>query len=118
MKFLDDSASFLLEKLKNHVMLTKNLIFDQKSRTYPKNPENSRKFLGTYVETYVEDLCGGPPPLGFPPLLQSMDSDLTKIDSKGSCCLQGATYLTKRQDVPGAYSGGPEQWTIGGPIKG
>ena len=25
MKFLDDSASFLLEKLKNHVILTKNL---------------------------------------------------------------------------------------------
>ena len=32
----------------------KTRIFNQKSRKYPKNPENSRKFLGTYVETYVQ----------------------------------------------------------------
>ena len=45
MKFLNDSASFLLEKLKNHVILTKNPNIwpkipkiPQKSRKIPKNP--------------------------------------------------------------------------------
>ena len=41
MKFLDDSASFLLEKLKNHVILTQNLNIQPKIQ---KIPEKSRKF--------------------------------------------------------------------------
>ena len=51
-KFHNDSASFLLEKLKNQVILTKNpniwLKIQKKSR-------NSQKFLGI-----PRDLCGGP----------------------------------------------------------
>ena len=43
MKFLDDSASFLLEKLKIHVILTKTLILDKNSRQYLKNPEKYKK---------------------------------------------------------------------------
>ena len=55
MKFLDDSASFLLEKLKNHVILT--LIFDQKSRKYPKNLKKYPKIHG-FLGFLGGDLCG------------------------------------------------------------
>ena len=61
MKFLNDSASFLLEKLKNHVILTKTLIFDQKFRKYPKNFKKYSKihgFLGFLGGDLCGDLCG------------------------------------------------------------
>ena len=41
MKFLNDSASFLLEKLKNHVIWTKSFNIELK---IPKIPEKIRKF--------------------------------------------------------------------------
>ena len=40
-KFLDDSAWLLLEKLKKHVILTKNKIFDEKSKQYLNNLKNT-----------------------------------------------------------------------------
>ena len=43
MQFLDDSASLWLEKLKNHVVLTKNLIFDLKSNKYHKKIKKIQK---------------------------------------------------------------------------
>ena len=49
-KWHNDSASFLLEKLKNQVILTKNPNIWPK---IPKIPEKSRKFLGI-----PRDLCG------------------------------------------------------------
>ena len=57
MKFLDDSASFLQEKLKNHVILTKNLNILAKIQKIPKKIRKIPKFLGflgTPVETPVE----------------------------------------------------------------
>ena len=54
MKFLNDSASFLLEKLKNHVILIKNHNILPQIPKIPEKTKNSRKFLGTYVETSVE----------------------------------------------------------------
>ena len=39
MKFINDSASFLLEKLKNHVILTKNRNISQKIQKIPKKSE-------------------------------------------------------------------------------
>ena len=39
MKFIDDSASFLLEKLKNHVILPKNLNIE------PKIPKENGKLI-------------------------------------------------------------------------
>ena len=38
-KILNDSASFLLEKLKNHVISTKNLNIWSKSRKHSQNPQ-------------------------------------------------------------------------------
>ena len=55
MKFLNDSASFLLEKLKKHIIYKKTLIFHQKSRKFPKNQGKYQKILGI-----PRDLCGGP----------------------------------------------------------
>ena len=43
MKFLNDSASFLPEKLKNTLFLPKTLIFDPKSRKCSQNPETYPK---------------------------------------------------------------------------
>ena len=41
MKFINDSAWFLLEKLKNHIISPKSLIFNQKSRKYQTNLKNN-----------------------------------------------------------------------------
>ena len=68
MKFLNDSASFLLEKLKNHVILTKNLNIcpkipkiTQKSRKIPKNPWISMDFhCGATVEPLAQGGCISP----------------------------------------------------------
>ena len=56
-KFMDDSASFLPEKFKNHVILIKTLVFDQKS---PQIQENRLKyrFSQGFLGTPVEPLCG------------------------------------------------------------
>ena len=64
MKFLDDSASFLPEKLKKSRYFNKKTrIFDNKSDTYFKKNGKYRKFLGflgTPVETLVETLVETP----------------------------------------------------------
>ena len=46
MKFLNDCASFLLEKLKKHVILTNNLNIWSKIQKIPKRSSKIHKFLG------------------------------------------------------------------------
>ena len=46
MKFPNDSKLFMPEKLKNHIILTKNLIFNKKSEKLPKNSEKYPEILG------------------------------------------------------------------------
>ena len=59
MKFLNDSASFLPEELKNHVILTKN------PNILPKIPKIQKKNLEEYKKKqgflgFPRDPCGGP----------------------------------------------------------
>ena len=61
----------MLEKLKNHVILTKNPNIDPKSRKYQKKSGNFRKFLGTPVETPVGTPVEGWVPPRPPMALQS-----------------------------------------------
>ena len=55
MKFLDDSAWFLLEKRKNHVILTKNLNISQKVKKLEERISNILKIL-----RIPRDPCGDP----------------------------------------------------------
>ena len=63
MKFLDDSASFLLEKLKNHVILNKNLnMFTKNARKYKKKTGKYLKIQGFLG--FPRDPCGLVDPCG------------------------------------------------------
>ena len=54
-KFIDDSASFLPEKLKNHVILTINLNIGQKIQKIPPKSRKIHKNPG-----FPRDTCGDP----------------------------------------------------------
>ena len=73
MKFPNDSKLFMPEKLKNHIILTKNLIFNKKSEKLPKKSEKYPEILGFLPCGPVALWPCGPVALTFPTLLLPLE---------------------------------------------